>query len=345
MVYARSLMLSQKPGVLEAADRALAAVEKLGWVPETIDALITKGTFLGQVGRLSEARIIIEGAIALAEEHDLGRSVSRGQNNLAYVLVGLDDAASLAVGEEAYRTAQRLGDRSQLLFSVGQTAFANATIGEFEKAEEVLANPLTRDQPPAARVYTGSGRDGDGGLARRPGRSRSARGGGRRTDRPGRRPTAENQSSRPSHWRQPSPEGDWTRRSPRKRDPRGVDLGRSSRHHRGLLVHCRIPWRCLTIRQSLIPSFQRFLPRFRDHFTTCQVLAPAVDGPVDTREIDAVIARRAGWGSVADVVRFSMIAAPFATPDKRAEYLSTARSIATERGWHGILRLIDSHLS
>ncbi len=112
-------MLSQKPGVLEAADRALAAAEKLGSVPETIDALITKGTFLGQLGRLSESRIIIEGAIALAEEHDLGRSISRGQNNLAYVLVGLDDAASLAVGEEAYRTAQRLGDRSQLLFQVG----------------------------------------------------------------------------------------------------------------------------------------------------------------------------------------------------------------------------------
>ncbi len=50
-------------------------------------------------------------------------------------------------------------------------------------------------------------------------------------------------------------------------------------------------------------------------------------------------------GSVADVVRFSVIAAPFAIPEKRIEYVSTARSIATERGWHGILRLIDEHLS
>ena len=41
-----------------------------------------------------------------------------------------------------------------------------------------------------------------------------------------------------------------------------------------------------------------------------------------------------------------MIAAPFATPEKRIGVsVSTARSIATERGWHGILRLIDSHLS
>ena len=100
-----------------------------GWMPETIDALITKGTVPGAVGRLSEARIILEGAIALAEEHDLGRSIARGQNNLAYVLFGLDDAASLAVGEDAYRTAQRLGDRSLLLFQVGQMAFASRISG------------------------------------------------------------------------------------------------------------------------------------------------------------------------------------------------------------------------
>ena len=93
------------------------------------------------------------------------------------------------------------------------------------------------------------------------------------------------------------------------------------------------------------PLYERHLPRFSDFDTTCQILAPAVDGPVDTREIDTIIARRKEWGSVADVVRFSVIAAPFTTPDKRAEYLSAARTIATERGWHGILRLIDSHLT
>ncbi|MGH8944178.1 MAG: hypothetical protein ACRDWF_15280, partial [Acidimicrobiia bacterium] len=344
VVYARGLMLSQKPGVLEAADRALAAAENLGSVPETIDALITRGTVLGQVGRLSEARIIIEGAIALAEEHDLGRSISRGQNNLAYVLVGLDDAASLAVGEESYRTAQRLGDRSLLLFQVGQAAFVYANIGEFEKAEEVLANPLTRDQPPAARVYTATVElvmaawRGDLDAVDR--LEAEAEGLIGQVDDPQlginfktialeaavARGTLDEAFSLASEILE---ECTWAEAADTVGDSLFIAalLGDASRF------------------ATLIPSYQRFLPRFRDHLTTCQVLAPAVDGPVDTREIDAVIANRAGWGSVADVVRFSMIAAPFAIPEKRIEYVSTARSIATERGWHGILRLIDSHLS
>ena len=344
VVYARSLMLNQMPGVIETSDRALSASEDLGLVPETIDALITKGTFLGQLGRSSEARIILEGAIALSEEHDLGRSVSRGQNNLAYVLVGLDDAASLAVGEEAYRTAQRLGDRSLLLFQVGQAAFAYANIGEFEKAEEVLANPHTVDQPPAARVYTGAVElvmaawRGDLDMVER--LELEAQGLIGQVDDPQLKSVFETVALEAaiaqgrldeafSIASEILEESTWADAA----DTIGESLftaallGDASRF------------------ESLIPSYQRLLPRFRDHFTTCQVLAPAIDGPVDTREIDAVIARRAGWGSIADVVRFSIIAAPFATPDKRSEYLSTARSIATERGWNGILTLIDSHLS
>ena len=155
-MYARSLMLSQKPGVLEAADRALAAAEKLGWVPETIDALITKGTFLGQLGRLAEARIILEGAIALAEEHDLGRSIARGQGNL-----GVCPFRSGRCSEPRCRLKRPIEPLnvsaivSSAVHTPAQMALALArAIGEFEKAEEVLANPLTREQPPAARVLT-----------------------------------------------------------------------------------------------------------------------------------------------------------------------------------------------
>jgi class 3 adenylate cyclase/tetratricopeptide (TPR) repeat protein len=344
VVYARGLLLNQMPGVVEVADRALAAVEELDFMPEIIDALITKGTELGKVGRLSEARIILEGAIALAEDHHLGGSIARGQGNLAYVLFGLDDAASLAVAEDAYRTAQRLGDRSLLLFHVGQMAISFVEIGEFEKAEEVLANPLTREQPPAARVYTA------------------------------------NAELTMAAWRGDIEgverlDAEVTRLISEVDDPQTQNSIRDTRLNVALandeleqafsLAATRLEestWAEVseTIGHSLFvaallgdaarlalltPLYERHLPRFSDYHTTCQILAPAVDGPVDTREIDAIIARRKGWGSVADVVRFSVIAAPFTTPDKRAEYLSTARSIATERGWHGILRLIDSHLS
>ncbi|HJQ91235.1 MAG TPA: adenylate/guanylate cyclase domain-containing protein [Acidimicrobiia bacterium] len=344
VLYARSLMLSQKPGVLEAADRALVAAEELGWMPETIDALITKGTVLGQLGRLSEARIIIEGAIALAEEHDLGRSISRGQNNLAYVLVGLDDAASLALAEEAHRTSQRLGDRSQLLFQVGQTSFVYAAIGEFEKAEEVLANPLTRDQPPAARVYTATVEmvmaAWRGDLDEIDRLETEVKGLIGQVDDPQLHISFKNVALEAAIARGRLEEAFSSASELLEKSTwaEAADIIGDSLLTAALLGDA-------SRFATLIPSFQRYLPRFRDHLITCEVIAPAIDGPVDTREIDAIIAQRAGWGSVADVVRFSVIAAPFTTPDKRAEYVSTARSIATERGWHGILSLIDSHLS
>jgi hypothetical protein len=74
-------------------------------------------------------------------------------------------------------------------------------------------------------------------------------------------------------------------------------------------------------------------------------VAEAGAGPVDSEEIDAIIAERSGLGLLGDVVVFSVSAANFLTSEKKAEYVSSVRSIATERGWHGILRLIDRHLT
>ena len=344
VVYARGLMLNQMPGVVEAADRALAAVEELGFMAEIIDALITKGTELGKVGRLSEARIILEGAIALAEDHHLGGSIARGQGNLAYVLFGLDDAASIAVADDAYRTAQRLGDRSVLLFHVGQMAISFVEIGEFEKAEEVLANPLTREQPPAARVYTANAEltmaawRGDIEVVER-------------LDAEVTRLISEVDDPQTQNsirdirlnvaLANDELEQAFSLAAKRLEESTWAEVSETIGHPLFIAALLGDAARFAV----LTPLYERHLPRFSDYYTTCQILAPAVDGPVDTREIDAIIARRKGWGSVADVVRFSVIAAPFTTPDKRAEYLSTARSIAAERGWHGILRLIDSHLS
>ena len=344
VVYARGLMLNQMPGVVEAADRALAAVEELDFMPEIIDALITKGTELGKVGRLSEARIILEGAIALAEDHHLGNSIARGQGNLAYVLFGLDDAASLAVAEDAYRTAQRLGNRSLLLFHVGQMAIAYVDIGEFEKAEEVLANPLTREQPPAARVYTANAEltmaawrgdtEGVGRLDAEVTRLISE------VDDPQTRNSIRDIRLNAA-LANDELEQAFSLAAKRLEESTWSEVSETIGHSLFIAALLGDAARFAL----LTPLYERHLPRFNDYHTTCQILAPGVEGPVDTREIDAIIARRKGWGSVADVVRFSVIAAPFTTPNKRAEYLSTARSIATERGWHGILRLIDSHLS
>jgi hypothetical protein len=95
----------------------------------------------------------------------------------------------------------------------------------------------------------------------------------------------------------------------------------------------------------LVPKYQRFHPRFGEYLTIARILADAGTGPVDNQEIDAIIAERSDLGLLADVVVFSISAANFLTSEKKAEYVSSVRSIATERGWHGILRLIDRYLT
>ena len=193
---------------------------------------------------------------------------------------------------------QRLGDRSLLLFHVGQMAIAYVDIGEFEKAEEVLANPLTREQPPAARVYTANAEltmaawrgdiDGVGRLDAEVTRLIS-----RWTIRRRRIPFGISGSTWPlpmtsSNRRFLSPPTD-------SRSPPGLNLralGPPFRHSPAR--------RCGALR-PVDPSVRAAPAAFSDYHTTCQILAPAVDGPVDTREIDAIIARRKGWGSVADV--------------------------------------------
>ena len=344
VVYARAMMLNQMPGVLEFTDKALSASEELGLVPEIIDALITKGTALGQVGRLTEARVILEGAMALAEQNNLALSIARGQNNLAYVLVGIDDGASQALAEDAFRTSQRLGDRSLMLFHAGQMTFSFVLMGDFERAEEVLANPLTQDPPPAVRVQTATAElimaawRGKRDLVDR----LDAEVGELMADVDD--PQVEI-NIRDNELDVAIAHGELEKAfdlsAVRLRESRWNEISDTIGHSLFVAGLLGDPDRFV----QLVPGFERHLPRFVDQLTVCRTLATAVDGPVDPREIDAVIARRAGFGAISDVVRMSMTAAPFVVPEKKAEYVSTARQIASERGWHGIIKLIDSHLS
>jgi len=341
-LYPRALLLSWSPDVLTAVDRALSAVEKLGLVPETIDALITKGTALGQVGRLTEARIILEGAIALADHHRLGGALTRAQNNLAYILVGIDPEASFNLGEEAFRTAQRLGDRSVLLFSSGQMALNLATKGDFAGAEELLANPIIADPPPPIRVWIAA------------------------------------LELLMAMWRGDLEKVDLLyaeigQLEPQVDDPQvrasaeDVDLHVAVAHGRLEDAFSRIvelfdrPWNEVAEITSLAlfitgllgdPArckvmaglFEKFHPRYSDELAFARSLAEGGDGPIDPGELDSLIAKREQIGVVTDVVLFSAAAARFVAPPKRDDYLSQARALCQSHGWPGIHGLIDRYL-
>ncbi|MGA7098155.1 MAG: hypothetical protein WB245_11385, partial [Acidimicrobiia bacterium] len=152
IILSRCTMLSSRPD-LQLMERALTAVETLQLVPETVDGLITKATFLGSMGRLTEARVLLEGAIALADRHGLAHAAARGRNNLGYVLIGTDVEAALEASAEAYESVLRQGDRSQLLFHSSQKASVLFTLGRFDELIDVLSDPLLEDPPPSVRVW------------------------------------------------------------------------------------------------------------------------------------------------------------------------------------------------
>jgi hypothetical protein len=312
-------------------------------VPEIIDALITKGTAMGQVGRLTEARMILEGAIGLADQHGLGATLARGQNNLAYILVGIDDSASFRVGEDAFRSAQRLGDRSLLLFGSAQRAADLASRGDFTAAEELLSNPLVADPPPAVRVSVAS------------------------------------VELTMAFWR-----GDFVKvdllDAEIKRlitevdDPQVLavaeDMEICVALAHDLLEHAFSRTVELFDRQwnevaeitslsvfvaglfgeasrfrQLTGLFEPFHPRFIDELAIIRSLASAGDDPIDSRDIDAIVARHEKIGAMTEVVLLSAAAAHFLTPEKREQYLSTARSICRQQDWHGVLGLLDRYFT
>jgi tetratricopeptide (TPR) repeat protein len=103
-------------GQFEAAsphlELALELAEALR-LPEVLtQALTTKGSFLNRRSRLEEARILLDGSLALAVHHDIPAAAIRAGNNLAVVYESLDryaDAVSIADG--AASIARRVGDK------------------------------------------------------------------------------------------------------------------------------------------------------------------------------------------------------------------------------------------
>jgi len=147
-LWARALMLSDRDEeAAVAADRALLAAEKQELMPTVIDALITKATVIGHPGRLIEARILLEGAIALADRLDIAHSSMRGRNNFAHLFGTVDPRGSVRAAEEGFEIAKRTGDRSMGMFLAVNLAGWYGFDLDFDAVEAVLAEPIVQGAP------------------------------------------------------------------------------------------------------------------------------------------------------------------------------------------------------
>jgi predicted ATPase/class 3 adenylate cyclase len=117
-------------------EQALALAEAVDQ-PETLaEALNTKATLLfARQHRPLEARILLEGALALALAHDLHSTAMRAYNNLgAYLWVAGQWHAFLGLAERALELARKVGDRRWESNFVGAPAGALMMLGSWDEA-------------------------------------------------------------------------------------------------------------------------------------------------------------------------------------------------------------------
>ncbi len=126
------------------AERAVPYVEQaltlaeLLVLPEVLSqALNSKGLLAVVAGRPNEARILLEGALSIALEHELHAAASRAYNNLAYVLDSQDRfREALDVSSRAIAHARRIGDRPQEITFMGGSIWPLYLLGEWDEALE-----------------------------------------------------------------------------------------------------------------------------------------------------------------------------------------------------------------
>jgi class 3 adenylate cyclase len=136
---ARALSMSGEPGGLEATERALIVAERLDLVPTITDGLITRGTTLAATGRPREGMSLLQTALSLAEEHDLGHSLMRALNNIGYLSISDDRKVIEDYTARRVDHARQIGDPSFVLDSLLLLAQDHAEAARWNELDEVIA--------------------------------------------------------------------------------------------------------------------------------------------------------------------------------------------------------------
>ena len=119
---------------IEVADRVLEAAEHLDLVPILADTLVTKGSALGSIGRLTEGNGVIQIGGRLAEAHDLHTTALRALNNSSAGLAEIDPRAGAEAARAGLALSRRLGQRCWMFAFVGGSAWGGFLIGDWDRA-------------------------------------------------------------------------------------------------------------------------------------------------------------------------------------------------------------------
>ncbi len=143
---ARARMLDERHAdAVAAGDHALAISGASLWA--VVEALITKGTSLGVIGRGVESEATLRGAIHLADRNELTPASLRARNNLAGPLFFINPVEAAELAREGYEMGVRLGHRPftlQFLMLSQQFGWLN---GEWDRWTAAVDDALENADP------------------------------------------------------------------------------------------------------------------------------------------------------------------------------------------------------
>ncbi len=137
---------------VEVADRVLEAAEHLDLVPILADTLVTKGSALGSIGRLTEGNGVIQIGGRLAEAHGLHAIALRALNNSSVGLAEIDPRAGAEAARAGLALSRRLGQRFWMFAFVGGSAWGGFLTGDWDRALTELRTGLAEEPDPPDRM-------------------------------------------------------------------------------------------------------------------------------------------------------------------------------------------------
>ena len=136
---------------VEVADRVLEAAEHLDLVPIMADTLVTKGSALGGLGRLTEGNGVMQ-PVGLAEAHGLHTTALRALNNTSAGLAEIDPRAGVEAARSGLALSRRLGQRFWMFAFVGGSAWGGFLTGDWDRALAELRLGLAEEPEPPDRM-------------------------------------------------------------------------------------------------------------------------------------------------------------------------------------------------
>ena len=139
---------------LEAAEEALPIAERHRMLELTVDALITKASAMGYVGRYFEGIALIDGALAMATDRGLVAQQMRALVNAVVTRIDEDPWGAYELGLESISQARRFGVRPALVFCVLNTSEIAQRVGEWDRADTAIESLLSLDLDPSDHLLT-----------------------------------------------------------------------------------------------------------------------------------------------------------------------------------------------